>query len=149
MNNKNFTVTIEVLKTPQEVFNCITNDVSKWWGGKDFEGSSKKLNDEFIIHHPGAHYSKQQVIELIPNEKLVWLVTASTLHWLKNDPHEWANTKMIFEITTKDSKTFLNFTHEGLIPELECYVLCKQGWTMVVTDWLYNYVMYNTPHFIL
>src|SRR5579863_5663105 len=111
MGNENFIAIIEVEKSPQCVFRSITNDVSKWWGGKDLEGSSKKLNDEFIIHHPGTHYSKQKLVEVIPDKKIVWLVTESTLHWLEKDKHEWANTKMISEIATKDDKTVLHFTH--------------------------------------
>src|SRR6185369_8285138 len=121
MENKNFKATIEVSRSPQEVFTCITNDVAKWWGGKDLEGSSKKLNDEFIIHHPGAHYSKQKLVEVVPGKKITWLVTDSTLHWLKKDQHEWANTKMIFEIVAKGDKTVLHFEHEGLVPGKECY----------------------------
>ena len=76
------------------------------------------INDEFIIHHPGAHYSKQKLVEIIPNEKIVWRVTESTLYWLQKDKHEWENTKMIFEITTKGDKTVLHFAHEGLVPEM-------------------------------
>jgi hypothetical protein len=50
MQNKSFTVMIEVAKSPQDVFNIIT-DVSKWWGGKDLEGNSKKsmMNLSFTI----------------------------------------------------------------------------------------------------
>src|SRR5579872_6791677 len=62
MKNESFTTTIEVSKPPHDVFIHITDDVAKWWGGKDLEGNSRKLNDEFIIHHPGAHYSKQKLV---------------------------------------------------------------------------------------
>ena len=68
MNNQNYTATIEVAKSPQDVFNCL-KEVPKWWS-KDYEGSSTKLNDEFVIHHPGRHYSKQKLVEVIPNKKL-------------------------------------------------------------------------------
>ncbi len=149
MVTKSFTVTIEISKSPQAVFNAITNHVAKWWGGKDLAGSSKNLNDEFIIHHPGAHYSKQQLVEVVPGKKIVWLVTESTLHWLKNDQHEWTNTKMIFEITTKGGKTVLHFTHEGLVPEKECYEMCEQGWTTVIKDYLFNFITYDKAHFQL
>jgi uncharacterized protein YndB with AHSA1/START domain len=147
MENKNFTATIEVAKSPESVFKSITSDVAKWWGGKDFEGSSKKLNDEFIIHHPGAHYSKQKLVEVVPGKKIVWFVTESTLYWLKKDQHEWANTKMIFEISTKGNKTILHFTHEGLVPEKECYAKCEQGWSMVIKDWLFHFITDCKPHF--
>ena len=143
MKAKNYTVTnyavaISVTKSPQDVFNSI-KEVSAWWS-KDFKGSSKQLNDEFIIHHPERHYSKQKLIEFIPGKKIVWLVTESTLHWLTNDKHEWTNTKMVFEITANDDKTVLHFTHEGLVPEKECYAMCEKGWSMVIKDSLFNFI---------
>ena len=138
MEDKSFTATIEVAKPSQEVFNCI-KEVSKWWS-KDFEGSSKELNDEFIIHHPGQHYSKQKLIEVIPGKKIVWLVTGSNLNWLEKDTHEWTNTKMIFEIADKSGETELHFTHEGLVPNVECYERCVQGWDMIIKEWLFNFI---------
>jgi Activator of Hsp90 ATPase homolog 1-like protein len=142
MTKRNFTTTIEAPQSPQEVFNRI-KEVSKWWGGKDLSGSSTKLDDEFVIHHRSAHYSKQKLIEVIPNKKMVWLVTESTLYWLKKDKNEWTNTKMIFELTSKDDKTIINFTHEGLVPGKECYKSCEQGWNMVIKDYLFNYITYS------
>lgn len=138
MTNKGYTITIEVAKTPQDVFACIC-EVPKWWT-KDFDGGSKQLNDEFVIHHPGQHYSKQKVVEVVPGKKIVWLVTESTLHWLRNDKTEWTNTKMIFEITYKGGKTLLRFRHEGLIPAKECYARCRQGWNMVITSGLFDFI---------
>jgi|SRR5665213_2858341 len=139
MNNQSYSVTIEVALPPTEVFGHIINDVSKWWS-KDFRGRSEKLDDEFIIEHQGAHFSKQQLVEVIPNEKVVWLVMDSHLNWLEKNKGEWTNTKMVFEITPKGDKTTLKFTHEGLVPKLECYSRCSQGWDMVIKDWLYNFM---------
>jgi hypothetical protein len=138
VKNQNYTATIEVAKSPKDVFNHI-NDVSKWWS-KDFEGSSTKLNDEFVICHPDRHYSKQKLVEVIPNKKVVWLVTESKLNWIEKDKYEWTNTKMVFEITTKGDKTVLHFTHEELVPEKECYAMCEQGWNMVIKEWLFNFI---------
>lgn len=139
MENKNYTATIEVAQSAKEVFNAI-NDVTKWWS-KDFKGNSTKLNDEFIIDHLNQHYSKQKLIEVVPNKKVVWLVTESKLDWIKNNKEEWTNTKMIFEITSKDDKTVLHFTHEGLVPEKESYIRCSEGWTTVIMQRLFNYII--------
>ncbi|HTJ48391.1 MAG TPA: SRPBCC domain-containing protein [Cyclobacteriaceae bacterium] len=139
MTNKSYTATIEVAKSQHDVFNCI-KEVPKWWS-KDFEGSSINLNDEFIIHHPERHFSKQKLVEVIPDKKIVWLVTESKLNWLQKDMSEWTNTKMIFEITTKHDKTILQFTHEGLVPEKECYAMCSQGWNMVIKERLFNFII--------
>ncbi len=146
MNKQDYNVTIEVAKSPHDVFNHLT-DVSKWWGFKDYQGNCSKLNHEFTIRHSDVHYSKQKLVEVIPDKKIVWLVTESKLNWLEKDKNEWTNTKMIFEITTKGDKTIIHFTHEGLVPEQECYIKCEQGWTMVIKDWLFNFIENNKPHF--
>jgi hypothetical protein len=138
MDNGSFTAGIEVSKSAKDVFNCI-KEVSKWWS-RDFEGNSSKLNDEFVIHHPGRHFTKQKLVEVIPDKKMVWLVEDSVLSWLVNDKHEWTNTRMIFEIAEKGDRTLLQFTHEGLVPEKECYAMCAQGWTMVIRDRLFNFI---------
>jgi uncharacterized protein YndB with AHSA1/START domain len=140
MTSNSYTATIEVERSPSEVFSHLTRDVSKWWGGKDLEGRSQDLNDEFTVHHPGAHFSRQRLVEVVPDQKIVWLVTEATLHWLKGDKHEWTNTKMIFEISTRNDKTVIRFTHEGLVPRKECYARCEQGWNMVIEDWLANFI---------
>ncbi len=136
---ESFTTTIEIAKSPRDVFSCI-GEVSKWWS-KDFEGNSKKLNDEFIIHHPNTHYSKQRLTEVTPYKKIVWLVTESTLYWLLNDKHEWTGTRMIFDIDTGGDKTCLKFTHEGLVPRKECFKRCEEGWKKVITDSLFRYIV--------
>jgi hypothetical protein len=140
---ENISSTIEVTKSTDNVFNCI-KEVPKWWS-KDFKGSSAKLNDEFVIDHPGQHYSKQKLVEVIPGKKIVWLVTESKLNWLKNDKEEWTNTKMIFEISNKGDKTVLHFTHDGLVPTKECYAMCKKGWDMIIKDWLFHFITFGTP----
>jgi len=135
---ESFSVSIELSQSPQHVFNCI-KDVPNWWS-KDYEGSSKQLDDEFIIHHPGAHFSRQKLVELIPDQKMVWQVTESTLYWLQHNKQEWTNTKMIFELSALGDKTLLHFTHEGLVPENESYTRCAEGWTLVIKERLANYI---------
>ena len=142
--NKNYTATIEVAKSPKDVFNHI-KDVSKWWT-KDFEGSSTNLNDEFVIRHGDVHYSKQKLVEVVPDRKMVWLVTDSKLNWIEKDKHEWTNTKMVFDITPKGDKTVLHFTHEGLVPEKECCAKVEQSWNMAIKEWLFNLITDGKAH---
>ncbi|MBS1686076.1 MAG: SRPBCC domain-containing protein [Bacteroidetes bacterium] len=138
MNTSDLTLTIAVPQSPAEVFQCLTH-VSSWWS-KDYSGKSADLGDEFIIHHPGRHYSLQRLTEVVPGKKMVWLVTDSRLDWLERDQSEWTGTRMIFEISVADGKTFLHFTHQGLQPQKECYDKCRSGWDIVIRDWLYHYI---------
>lgn len=48
------------------------------------------------------------------------------------DKSEWVNTKVIFEIDQKDNKTQLRVTHDGLVPEYECYDICEKAWTQYI-----------------
>ncbi|MGN6567653.1 MAG: SRPBCC domain-containing protein [Flavipsychrobacter sp.] len=140
MNEQSFTTTVTFEKSPWEIFEHLTRDVPKWWGGKDFKGNSVAVNDEFTIHHPGTHFSRQRVVEIIPDKKVVWLVTESKFDWLERNKEEWTNTKMIFELNSDGYKTTLHFTHEGLVPDLECYDRISEGWDTVIRGWLYQFV---------
>jgi hypothetical protein len=144
MKNQSYHASIELGFPPEFVFNKI-NDVSNWWS-LDFQGKSTALNDEFIISHGDRHYSKQKLVEFIPNKKVVWLVTESKLNWIENNKAEWTNTKMVFEISSKADKTLLHFTHEGLFPDQECYSRCSQGWDLVIKEKLYNLITNEELH---
>ena len=138
MENLNYSTTIEVEKSPKEIVNCISH-ISKWWT-RDYEGNSSTLNDEFVICHPGRHYSKQKLVELIPDKRVMWLVTESKLDWLETDKQEWTNTKMVFDITANGDKTLVVFTHEGLVLGKECYAICENSWNVAIKEWLFDYI---------
>jgi hypothetical protein len=136
MKTSNFTIVLLTEQTPQEVFQAIKN-VRGWWSGyysEEFNGGTEKLNDEFSFRAGGgAHYSKQKLIEVVPNKKIVWLITESELSFLEKTD-EWTGTKVIFEISKEGDKTQLTFIHEGLTPETECYDSCAPTWTQYVQN---------------
>ena len=138
MKNLSFSTSIDIPAPAGEVFNHI-KAIPKWWT-PDFEGQSSNLDDEYIIRHGDVHYSKQKLVEVIPNKKLVWLVTDCRLNWIEKDKAEWTNTKMIFELTDDGDITTLKFTHEGLLPEKECYARVAESWELVIKENLYDYI---------
>lgn len=137
MDNQNFTIAILVDKSPSEVFNAV-NNVSDWWQG-DIKGWTKKVNDEFEYRMPDIHFSKQKLVEIIPNKKVVWLVIESNLSSFTNK-QEWNGTKIIFEITEINGKTHLRFTHVGLVPRFQCYGDCSGAWEMLVQQSLFSLI---------
>jgi len=138
MEKLDYNVSITVNATAEQAFNCI-NSVSKWWT-ENVVGSSDKLNDEFIVRSGDVHYSKHKIIEVIPNKKVVWLVTDSKLNWIENNKEEWTNTKMVFEILPNGNETTIHFTHVGLVPGQECYDNCIKGWDSIIKQNLYKYI---------
>ena len=128
---KSFNTTISVDQTPNEAFNAI-NNVRGWWS-EDIEGKTEKLNDEFTYHYRDTHRSKMKIIEVIPDKKVVWLVLDNYFTFTK-DKTEWIGTKIIFEISQKDNKTQIHFTHLGLVPEYECYDKCFNGWSIFINS---------------
>ena len=52
---------------------------------------------------------------------------------------------MIFELTTKGDNTILHFTHDGLVPEKECYAMCEKGWSTIIKNWLFHFITQGTP----
>ncbi len=131
MKEQNFTTTLLVDQSPEEVFKAI-NNVSAWWHG-EIEGPTTNLNDEFSYKMKEFHFSKQRITELIPNQKVEWLVTESKLSFTEK-PDEWTGTTIRFELEEIDGKTQLRFSHIGLTPEFECYGDCSNGWTMLIQE---------------
>jgi hypothetical protein len=131
----NYTVAIEVAKSPGDVFNHIINDVSKFWP-EDFEGRSSNLNDEFVLTSAGGHYSKNKVVELVPNKKVVWRVTESIR---PTDNFDWSGTKMIFDLIPQGDMTEVSFTYDGFILDNE-YDRLVQICDIVIKEMLYNFI---------
>jgi hypothetical protein len=137
MATSNYSTTILVDNSKEEVFNAI-NNVRGWWQG-EIDGNTGNLNDEFGYSVPGIHFSKQKIVEIIPNEKIVWLVTDSKLSFVK-DQSEWTGTKIVFEISEVNHKTQVRFSHLGLVPEFECYGDCSNAWSQLIEKSLFSLI---------
>lgn len=137
MATPNFTTTIIVDNSAKEAFDAI-NNVSGWWQG-EIKGNTDNLNDEFEYRMKDIHFSKQKLVEVIANKKVVWLVTDSNLSFAKNTS-EWTGTKIVFDIIEVNNKTQVRFTQEGLAKEFECYDACSNAWIQLVGQSLYSLI---------
>jgi hypothetical protein len=125
MKTKDYTTSFTVDQTPEEAFRAIKN-VRGWWS-EEIEGSTDKLGDEFTYRYKDVHNCKMKLIEVIPHKKVVWLVVDNYFNFTK-DKSEWKGTKITFEVSEKDNKTEIRFTHLGLVPEYECFDICSNAW---------------------
>ncbi|MEO8172675.1 MAG: SRPBCC domain-containing protein [Sediminibacterium sp.] len=136
MTNQNFQYSFTTSKKQNDVFAHLIDPKNWWMGlfGETIEGKSNNINDEFSFKAgDGVHYSRQKLVELVTDKKIIWLVTESNLSFLKK-PNEWAATKICFDIKKESDKTKVTFTHEGLIPQIECYGGCSSAWTQYLQN---------------
>lgn len=137
MQQKDFTSTILVNETPDEIFSAINNP--RGWWSEEISGMTDKVGEVFNYRFEDIHSCKLKVVELVPGKKVVWQILENEFNFTK-DKTEWLDTKIVFDIMNEGTRTRLVFTHVGLVPEYECYDACYQGWTHYIQNSLKNYI---------
>ena len=108
-------------RPPEEVFDALatTDGVAGWWmpaTGSAAEGGELRLSfppGVGVCHVDTAHTAS----------RVVWSVV--DLDFLP----DWVGTRIVVDLRPGDSGgTELEFCHDGLTPQLECYGQCEQGW---------------------
>ncbi len=139
MKRQDFTANIHVNATANEAFEKIAK-VDDWWS-KNFTGRALRQGDTFTIRS-GDTKVHFRVTEAIPGEIIVWRVTDCHLPWL-NDKTEWTDTKVIWEIFPKINGTQIKMTHVGLMPDMECYEMCRDDWMDFIKGSLLKFINEN------
>jgi hypothetical protein len=137
MENKNYHRTIVVNASAEDAMKKISQ-IDCWWK-KDFSGRAEKLNDKFTVPFTEPSFVDFVVSEFTPGKKMVWKVADCYLPWFQ-DKKEWNNTEVVFQLSEENGKTKIDFTHIGLVPEVECYNVCEKGWDGHVTKSLASFI---------
>jgi uncharacterized protein YndB with AHSA1/START domain len=112
---------------PEAVFDAFTTleGLAGWWteqvAGSGTEGG------ELILGFPNSD-GPRVVLHVDTAEaarSVVWSVrrVPPLPAW-----EEWAGTRIVVRLQPEDDGTRMEFTHEGLAPELHCYDTCSRGW---------------------
>jgi Activator of Hsp90 ATPase homolog 1-like protein len=125
MSDQSYTTTFSVDRTADEVLAAINNPRA-WWS-EEIEGHTDQVDDVFTFRVKDIHYSEIQVIELVPDMKVVWRVLDNYMNYI-DDQSEWKDTEIRFELFEKDGTTEVRFTHAGLVPAYECFEICSNAW---------------------
>jgi hypothetical protein len=128
---RDFTSTITVDQTPEQVFKAV-NDVRGWWS-EEIDGPTDHLGAVFEFHYKDLHRSTQKITEWVPGRRVVWRVVSAAINFVK-DVGEWNGTEIVFDIRKVGDKTELTFTHVGLAPKVECYGRCSRAWTFYIQE---------------
>lgn len=124
--SESYTTTLLVDQSPQDVFNAIVNP--RGWWSEDILGETDRLNAVFYHQFKNVHRCTLQITELVPGKKIVWRVLQNYFDFISNTTEEWMGTDIVFEISAKKNRTEIRFTHVGLKPSEECYVVCHDAW---------------------
>jgi uncharacterized protein YndB with AHSA1/START domain len=138
MKKQDFTTMFLAEATSQQVFDAV-NNVRGWWS-ENIEGNTDKAGDIFTYHYQDVHICTIKITECIPGKRVVWHVLNNHFNFTK-DKSEWKGTDVVFEIAEKDGKTQLTFTHQGLVPEYECYNVCHDAWMHYIQDSLKSLIL--------
>jgi hypothetical protein len=141
MKSQNFTTTIVVDQSPEEAFKAI-NNARGWWSG-EIRGDTDKIGAEFDYRYKDVHFSKQKIKELVPGKRVVWHVLESRLGFPKEN--EWSGTDIVFDISQKQGKTEVRFTHIGLVPAFQCYGDCSGAWGVLINENLRKLIATGEP----
>jgi hypothetical protein len=143
MTNQDFTTTFSVDQTPVQALDAIKN-LRGWWS-EEIEGSTHKLGEEFTYRYQDVHSCKMKLIEVVPDKKVVWLVVDNYFNFTE-DKSEWKDTKLIFEVSQRGDKTEIHFTHQGLVPQYECFNVCSNAWDSYINRSLRSLITTGKGH---
>jgi hypothetical protein len=126
-----YRTSIAVNATPEEVYAAVT-DVRAWWS-ETVVGDTTTAGSEFDYAYQDVHSCRIRVTTAVPGERVEWLVVENRFSFTEN-PAEWVDTEMVFEIAPAAEGATLTFTHAGLVESHECYGVCVQGWGFYIGE---------------
>ncbi|MCP4441619.1 MAG: hypothetical protein GY810_22145 [Aureispira sp.] len=121
---ENYSKEFFITKDSNIVHQAISEETNKWW-------TSKIDEKEDVLHLKfGDTYKVIKRKELIaPTIVLEWeVLDAFIAHDAISKKGEWKGTKIKWEIKKAEKGCIVSFSHQGLIPDFECYEMCVKGW---------------------
>ncbi len=136
----NYTREIFVSSTPGEAYQALTVGFDKWWT-TSCDSISKQ--GDTITFRFGPTFWVMRASKLIP-DSYVELECIEAHHEHEGLPssiiNEWQGTLLKWEIEKQSDKTRITLVHDGLVPSLECYEVCEQGWDYFFVNSLKQYL---------
>lgn len=104
-----------------------TEGLRGWWT-QDCDAESKVGGN--IRLRFGRTRKALRVERLEPGREVHWLCTEAHIAASQlTHRDEWIGTQMVFRLTPQgNERTRLDFEHIGLVPALDCYQMCRDGW---------------------
>ncbi len=127
MSRQSYSTEILISTKPESVYKAITKDIDKWW--TELSNQAVQIGDQLTVRFEKTTSWVMTVTEAFPNRSLVWNVVEAN-HDLDElvEKDEWKGTAIKWEIAENEAGSKVTLTHQGLVPALECYEICHEGW---------------------
>ena len=127
MNDASYRRGFTVPLTPAEAHERASR-LGAWWNDM-IEGPTKEVGDVSAFDVPGLHHCALEVVESVPGKRVAWQVLESG-H--EHEIADWIGTRIVIDLEPEGEGegdgTRVQFTHQGLSPELECHDGCSRAW---------------------
>ena len=131
---------ITVANTPSAAYEALTTGFDKWWTTRC--NPISKTGDTITFRF-GPTYWVMRATKLIP-DACVELTCIDAHHEHEGLPlsivNEWQDTLLKWEINKDRENTKITLIHDGLVPSLNCYEVCEQGWDFFFVNSLKQYL---------
>ena len=136
----NYTREIIVSNTPSAAYQALTTTFDKWWttSCNPISETGDKITFRF-----GSTYWVMRANTLVPDNSVeLECIEAHHVHEGLSSSilDEWQGTKLKWKIQKLGEKTKIVLVHEGLVPSLNCYEVCEQGWDYFFVNSLNQYL---------
>ena len=140
ISKNSYTREIVVSNTPTAAYQALTAEFDKWWTTSCNPISSVGDTTTFRF---GPTYWVMRANNLVPDNCIeLECIEAHHLHDGLSSAilNEWEGTKLKWEILELGEITKIRLVHEGLLPSLNCYEICKEGWDYYFVNSLKKYL---------
>jgi len=139
MESNSYTRDIIVSNTPSAAYQALTSEFDMWWTSSS---NSLTVVGDTITFKFGPTYWVMRANNLAPDYIELECIEAHHIHdgLPSSILKEWKETKLKWEIKEQDGNTKITLTHEGLIPTLDCFEICKEGWDFFFVTSLKQYL---------
>lgn len=136
----NYTREIIVSNTPGAAYQALTTTFDKWWttSCNPITEAGDKITFRF-----GSTYWVMRANSLVPENSVeLECIEAHHVHEGLSSSilDEWQGTKLKWVIQKHGEKTRIVLVHDGLVPSLDCYKVCEQGWDYFFANSLKQYL---------
>ena len=127
MQGSDYTTEVFIAASPESVYQAITQNIDQWW--TELCNPAVQPDDHFEVRFEKGTWWRMLVAASEASRFLAWKVVEAN-HELENITRkdEWKGTIIEWRIRNKGAGSAVTLTHQGLLPGLECFDICRAGW---------------------